>query len=185
MTEQTMHVAVYCSAADSLPSLWIKAAREVGHVIGERNATLVYGGVDAGLMREVASAVKATGSGKVVGVVPDRRSTMASPLNDERIDTTGLDDRKAQMQSLADVFVVLPGGYGTLDELTGAMAYIKFNAIADKHILVYNPDGLYDNLLAQFETMIRLGLMSRTSLEALEICTDVSELVSRLRQLIS
>lgn len=181
---QSKRVAVYCSASSGLPAEWVEAASEVGRAIGESGATLVYGGVDAGLMRAVASAVKSTGQGRVIGVVPARRADMASPLNDNRVDTDGLDDRKATMQELADIFVVLPGGYGTLDELTGALAYIRFNNIADKKILLFNPDGLYDPLMAQFDQMIASGLMKSDSLQALEVCTSTHELVGRLRQLI-
>ncbi|MDE5553597.1 MAG: TIGR00730 family Rossman fold protein [Muribaculaceae bacterium] len=183
--QQTKHVAVYCSAASGLPAEWIDAARQVGRVIGELDATLVYGGVDAGLMREVAEAVKATGAGKVVGVVPARRAAMACQLNDIRIDTDGLDDRKSAMQEMADVFVVLPGGYGTLDELTGAMAYLRFNGVSGKKILLYNPDGLYDSLLALFETMISRGVMNRASLDDLIVVENADQLTTRLRQLIS
>lgn len=183
--EHMKHVAVYCSAASGLPAEWIDAARQVGRVIGERDATLVYGGVDAGLMREVAEAVKATGGGKVVGVVPARRAAMACRLNDVRIDTGGLDDRKAAMQEMADVFVVLPGGYGTLDELTGAMAYLRFNDVSGKKILLYNPDGLYDSLLALFETMISRGVMNRACLDDLIVVDNVEQLTNALRNLIS
>lgn len=183
--EHTKHVAVYCSAASGLPAQWIDAARQVGRVIGELDATLVYGGVDAGLMREVAEAVKATGTGKVVGVVPARRAALACKLNDLRIDTDGLDDRKAAMQEMADVFVVLPGGYGTLDELTGAMAYLRFNEVSGKKILLYNPDGLYDSLLALFETLISRGVMNRACLDDLVVIETTNQLIATLRQLIS
>ena len=178
-------MAVYCSAASGLPSEWVGAARQVGRVIGESDATLVYGGVDAGLMREVAEAVKATSAGKVVGVVPARRAAMACKLNDQRIDTDGLDDRKAVMQEMADVFVVLPGGYGTLDELTGAMAYLRFNGVSGKKILLYNPDGLYDSLLTLFETMISRGVMDRTCLDDIIVVEAVDRLTATLRKLIS
>ena len=179
------HVAVYCSAAGALPAQWIETAREVGRIIAEKDAALVYGGVDAGLMREVADSVKLARSGRVIGVVPALRAAMASSQNDDRIDTAGLDDRKAVMQDMADVFVVLPGGYGTLDELTGALAYIRFNHITDEKILLYNPDSLYDHLLAQFETMISRGLMSQDCLDTIEVFTSSDAMLSRLRQLIS
>lgn len=178
-------VTVYCSASSGLPDGWVEAAREVGRAIGEGGATLVYGGVDAGLMREVAASVKSTGAGRVIGVVPARRAGMAWPHNDERIDTDGLDDRKAVMQDLADIFVVLPGGYGTLDELTGALAYLRFNGIDSKKILLFNPDGLFDRLVEQFDSMIDCGLMKRECLDSLEVYPSASALVARLRHLIS
>lgn len=183
--KQSKCVTVYCSASGELPDEWIEAAREVGCVIGDNDATLVYGGVDAGLMREVASSVKLTGSGRVIGVVPAYRADMVCPFNDKCIDTKGLDDRKAVMQDLADIFIVLPGGYGTLDELTGALAYVRFNGIDSKKILLFNPEGLYDHFLAQLNRMIDCGLMKQATLDSLEVFQSASELVARLRQLIS
>ena len=174
-------VAVYCSAAESLPVTWVEAAAQLGYWIGSEDATLVYGGVDAGLMRVVARSVKATGKGHIIGVVPMLRSDMASPLNDVEIPAEGLADRKANMQLMADVFVVLPGGYGTLDEMVSTLSYLSFNRITDKWIILYNPDGLYDSTLQQFRAMIERGLMKAQCLDCLEVVATVDELIEKLK----
>ena len=174
-------VAVYCSAAESLPVAWVEAAAQLGYWIGSEDATLVYGGVDAGLMRVVARAVKATGKGHIIGVVPMLRSDMASPLNDVEIPAEGLADRKANMQLMADVFVVLPGGYGTLDEMVSTLSYLSFNRITDKSIILYNPDGLYDSTLQQFRAMIERGLMKAQCLDCLEVVATADEIIEKLK----
>lgn len=174
-----LHIAVYCSAADNLPDLWRHTAARLGQWIGLNNATLVYGGVDAGLMSVVAEAADKAGA-KIVGVVPTRRLSCASPLNGLQIPVADLNDRKATMQLLSDIFVILPGGYGTVDELMSAFAYLNFTAQTKKHIIVYNPDGLFDKLIAQFDTFIRLGLMNRQCLTHLTVAADADSLVAEL-----
>lgn len=174
-------IAVYCSAAESLPVAWVEAAAQLGYWIGSMDATLIYGGVDAGLMRVVARSVKISGKGHIIGVVPMLRSNMASPLNDVEIPAEGLADRKANMQLMADVFVVLPGGYGTLDEMISTLSYLSFNQITDKSIILYNPDGLYDATLQQFNTMIERGLMKAQCLDCLEVVATADEIIEKLK----
>ena len=174
-------IVVYCSAADSLPVAWVEAAARLGHWIGSVGATLVYGGVDAGLMRVVARAVKTADSGQIIGVVPMLRSDKASPLNDIEIPAEGLADCKANMQLMSDAFVVLPGGYGTLDEMISTLSYLAFNHITDKPLILYNPDGLYDATLEQFNTMIARGVMQQRCLDCLTVATTTDEIIEILK----
>lgn len=177
---KTLKIAVYCSASENLAPGWIDAARRLGAWIGATGATLVYGGVDAGLMRVVARAASDAGAGSIVGVVPAKRSGMASPFNDVVVPAEDLADRKSVMQLMADVFVVLPGGYGTLDEFLSALAFIRFNGLRDKSIILYNPGGLYDPLLRQFDDLIACGLMDPACLDSVCIVSSSDELIDRL-----
>lgn len=177
---KTLKIAVYCSASENLAPAWIDAARRLGAWIGATGVTIVYGGVDAGLMRVVARAASDAGAGSIVGVVPAKRSGMASPFNDVVVPAEDLADRKSVMQLMADVFVVLPGGYGTLDEFLSALAFIRFNGLRDKSIILYNPGGLYDPLLRQFDDLIACGLMDPASLDSVCIVSSSDELIDRL-----
>lgn len=177
---KTLKIAVYCSASENLDPAWIDAARRLGAWIGGAGATLVYGGVDAGLMRVVAREVSDAGGATIVGVVPAKRSDMASPLNDVVVPAEDLADRKSAMQLMSDVFVILPGGYGTLDEFLSALAFIRFNGLRDKSIILYNPGGLYDPLLRQFDGLIACGLMDRACLDSVCIVSSSDELIDRL-----
>ena len=173
ISDKILNVAVYCSAAGDLPESWVDAARELGRWIGRRGATLVYGGVDAGLMTVVARGVRDGGGGRVTGVIPDLRRDMA---------VAGLAERKAVMCRMADVYVVLPGGYGTLDEFFTTLADILFNRLTGKTIILYNPDGLYDSLLAQFDTLVAAGLIRQGSFECIRVAASVEELISSLER---
>ena len=174
-----MKIAVYCSSTEDLPQAWQDAARAVGHWIGSHNLQLVYGGVDAGLMRVVAEACKSAG-GTVVGVVPNRRANMESPFNDLSVPTADLNDRKRVMQLLADTVVILPGGYGTLDEFATSFAYINFTLQRNKRLILFNSDGIYDPLLAQLQLMIDRGLMSADRMEVLNVANNTDELIDIL-----
>ena len=180
--QQTMRIAVYCSSRDNLPSQWRESAAAVGRWIGENGSELVYGGVDLGLMHTVADATRTAG-GRITGVVPLRRADMAFAGNDVNIPTAELTDRKNVMQLLADVFVVLPGGYGTLDEFASAFAYINFGSLNHKQIVLFNPDGLFDHLVAQLNVMVERGLMSASLIDSLTVARDTDELLSALDNL--
>lgn len=179
-----MKIAVYCSSVDGLPAEWQESARVTGRWIGEHGFSLVYGGVDAGLMRIVAEAAKSAG-GQVVGVVPMRRRDEAWPHNDVQVPACDLNDRKGTMQLLGDVFVVLPGGYGTLDEFTTSFSYINFTRQMGKRIIIYNPGGLYDPLLEQLRKMVAVGLMSHERLDVLTVVTSPGAIASALDEAIA
>jgi uncharacterized protein (TIGR00730 family) len=177
-----MNIAVYCSAAEGLSSNWQEAAQMVGQWIGRHNATLVYGGVDAGLMRVISHAVKEYG-GNVVGIIPTRRFRSISKYNDINIATTDLHDRKAKLQILADIYIVLPGGYGTLDEFASTFSYINFTEQANKHIIIYNHAHLYDYLLQQLKLMVDKGLMRRKCLDTIHVAETTEQLITTLNNL--
>jgi len=172
-------IAVYCSAVDNLPEHWQEGARVTGRWIGSHAATLVYGGVESGLMTVVARTAHDAG-GRVVGVVPTRRREWSSVFNDIVVPTSDLNERKGTMQLLADAFVVLPGGYGTLDEFSTSFSYINFTDQPDKHIVLYNPDGLYDPLIEQLHRMVGAGLLRPSALDILRVVTQPEEIAETL-----
>lgn len=174
-----MKIAVYCSSTENLPEVWQRAAWAVGHWIGEHKSQLIYGGVDAGLMRVVAGACKESG-GTVVGIVPSRRANMESPFNDLSVPTADLNDRKRVMQLLADTVVVLPGGYGTLDEFATSFAYINFTLQRSKRLILLNSEGIYDPLLAQLQLMIDRGLMNADRMSVMVVANTTEELIQAL-----
>ena len=177
--KDTITMAVYCSAVADLPEHWQAGARAAGEWIGGRKGTLVYGGVDAGLMTVVARAAHLNGA-RVVGVVPTRRREWSSEYNDIVVPTSDLNERKGTMQLLADIFVVLPGGYGTLDEFSTSFGYINFTDQQHKHILIYNPDGLYDPLLEQLRRMVEAGLLRASTLDVLHVVTAPEQIAPEL-----
>ena len=111
-----MNIVVYCSANSDLPSEIVAIATALGRWIGERGHTLVYGGVNAGLMHATAVAAHEAGCRHIVGIVPECFEHRADPLCTELQLARDLCDRKSRLIAQGDVFVVLPGGLGTIDE---------------------------------------------------------------------
>lgn len=177
-----MKIAVYCSSKSNISAQYYESAQNVGKWIGAHNATLIYGGIDLGLMREVATATKSHG-GKVVGVVPVSRKQGINLINDENIIVDDLNERKAKMLMLADTFVVLPGGYGTIDEFISTFTSLSFINDKSKTIILLNQDGLYDHSLAQLKVMIDNSLMEYKHMQRIKVATTVQECCRLLEQI--
>ncbi len=144
-------ICVFCSSSDHVDQQFFDAARQLGLGIGCRRGTLVFGGTDLGLMRAVARAVH-EGGGRVIGVIPEvfRNKGIAYEAADELIVTEDLRQRKSVMEHNADAFVVLPGGFGTLDELFEILA-LRLLRLHQKPVLMVNTGGFFDPLLEMFE----------------------------------
>src|SRR5512134_3823260 len=108
-------ICVYCSSSEALDPSYFQAANELGAQMAQQNCALVYGGGRIGLMGALARAVRDHG-GKIIGVIPQslKEKELAYEACDELIITKDLRDRKAIMETRADAFVALPGGFGTL-----------------------------------------------------------------------
>lgn len=147
-----MTICVYCSSSNLVHQKYVAAANKLGRLLGERGDTLAYGGGDVGLMGVTARAVHAHG-GKVFGVIPEalkQREGVAYDVADELIVTETMQERKARLFTRAEAFVVLPGGFGTLEELMEVLT-LKQLGYHHKPIALVNTDGFFDPLLALFE----------------------------------
>jgi hypothetical protein len=152
-------LCVYCSSSDRLEEKFYQAARNVGRGIGQRGWSLVYGGGRAGLMGAVARAAK-EGGARVVGVIPQfmKMRELAYTDADELISVITMRERKMLMETRADAFVALPGGWGTLEEIMEILTLAHLEALT-KPIVIFNQDGYYDELLALFERIVREKFM--------------------------
>ena len=146
-----MHICVYCASSNHIDQRYFASADELGEAMARRGWPLVYGGGSIGLMGAVAERVQASG-GTVIGIIPqallDREVGFLEA--DELIVTTTMRERKRLMDERSDVFVTLPGGFGTLEELLEIMT-LRQLAYHDKPIIIVNIDGYFDPLLAMFE----------------------------------
>jgi uncharacterized protein (TIGR00730 family) len=148
-------VCVFSSSSDAVAPHYVEAAAALGAALARRRLTLVYGGGKVGLMGVMAQAVHAHG-GKVVGVIPHflKRKEIAYEAADELVVTQDLRERKAIMESRADAFVALPGGFGTLEEVMEILTLKQLETHA-KPIVFLNTGGFFDPLLALFEQLFR------------------------------
>lgn len=177
-----MRVAVFCSSRENINELYKESAQIVGQWIGSHGATLIYGGVDKGLMHIVSSAVKETG-GRTVGIVPITRMGVRNVFDDELIQARDLNERKAKMLSLSDVFVVLPGGYGTLDEFISIFTSLAFADNKTKQIILLNQNHLFDNTLEQIKVMIQERLMEQELMWRVKVASTPQECCNILEEL--
>lgn len=113
-----MRICVYCSSSDTVDPAFGDLAERMGNAIGDAGHDLVYGGTAVGMMGRLADAVRASG-GHVTGVLPRLmvERGLADEALDERVVTDGMRGRKEGLEAAADAFLVLPGGFGTLEEL--------------------------------------------------------------------
>ena len=169
-------VGVYLSSKDNLPESYVRAAREVGELIGRTGRTLVYGGARKGLMEVLAQSVKQHG-GRVFGMVPD--VIVERGLESEAIDVTfrcaDLSDRKDMMNRESDVLLALPGGIGTLDEVFTVLANTCIG-IRRQPLVFFNMDGCWNALLAALDDLFRQGLISGRPEDFYQVASNIDEL---------
>lgn len=160
-----MQICVYCSSSNQIDEAYFDVARTLGREMAARSWPLVYGGSSVGLMGVLAEAVHA-GSGTVIGVIPQVMIDyeVGYMQADELIVTTTLRERKQIMDDRADAFVVLPGGFGTLEEMleTITLRQLQFH---NKPILIVNSNGFFDPLLEQFARIYEQGFGRKVFLE--------------------
>jgi uncharacterized protein (TIGR00730 family) len=173
-------VAVYCgSRAGGLPEFG-QAARNAGRVLARRRITLVFGGGSVGLMGVLADAALAAG-GEAIGVIPNglRSSELAHPGVTSLITVDSMHERKQRMVDLADAFVALPGGIGTMDELFETWTWLQLG-IHSKPVGLLNVAGYYDPLLHFLHRMRDEHFLDTAHLETLLVDDDFGRLLDRL-----
>ncbi len=159
-----MNICVFCSASD-VEKKYTDAARELATLIALGGHTLVWGGSNKGTMKVIADTAQAAG-GKIVGITMELLRASARPHADEMLILPTLGQRKAKLLERADAIVVLPGGLGTLDEITETMELKKHN-VHNKAIVFLNTDGFYEGFKLQLERMNKEGFLPRALSELL------------------
>ncbi|WP_339782900.1 TIGR00730 family Rossman fold protein [uncultured Marinobacter sp.] len=172
-----MKVAVYCGSRSGNEPLYAEKAGELGEFFGNNGIDLVFGGGHVGLMGIVADAVLASG-GKVYGVIPQHlvNRELAHPGLTELFVVSNMHERKAKMAELADGFVALPGGIGTLEEIFEAWTWAQLG-FHQKPCAFYNVKGFYDSLLEMIKTMVASGFVKQQYLDMIVLADTPTELV--------
>ena len=173
-------IAVFCGARAGNEPRFLDIARRTGALLAQGGATLVYGGGSVGMMGALADAALAEG-GDVVGVIPQvlmarevghRGLTRLEVVPDMQI-------RKQRMIELADAFLTLPGGLGTLDELFEVLTLRQLGEHATP-IVVVSDGGYFDALAASLHGFVCVGLASEKDVAALELVPTVEAALARL-----
>lgn len=171
----TKLLCVYCSSSDRLDPKYFAAAAELGREMAARGWGLVYGGGKTGLMGAVARAVKA-GGGRVVGVIPEfmKLRELAYDEADELLTVVTMRERKLLMETRADAFVALPGGFGTLEEIMEILTLRQLDVVK-KPCVLFNQDGFYDDLLRLFQRMLADRFFKPGNLELFRVAATVPD----------
>ncbi len=151
-----MKICVFCSSSDAVGPEYFSAASSLGALIGSGGHTLVFGGGKVGMMGAVARSVHESG-GRVIGIIPEfmhRKPGVTYEECDELVVTDDMRERKARMMETSEAFVALPGGFGTLEELSELITLLQFRLLTRPLALV-NTLGFYDGLAGMFERFYR------------------------------
>jgi cytokinin riboside 5'-monophosphate phosphoribohydrolase len=173
-------LCVYCASSDRLDPKYYAAAAELGREMVLRGWGLVYGGGRTGMMGAVARAVKQNG-GHVIGVIPEfmKVRELAYDEADELVTVITMRERKLLMETRADAFVALPGGWGTLEEILEILTLRQLDVVK-KPCVLFNQDGFYDPLLQLFERMLAEKFFKPSNLELFQIADTTTGVFQRI-----
>jgi uncharacterized protein (TIGR00730 family) len=173
-------LAVFCGSKKGNNPLFLEHTIELAKLMAAHGITLVYGGGNVGIMGCIADEVMRN-SGKVIGVIPkvlvdwERQHTGITEL----LVVDNMHVRKKQMYDLCDAAIILPGGFGTLDELFEMITWNQLS-IHDKMIFILNSGGFYNHLVAHISQMQEEGFLYEAAQERIRIIETPGQLISYL-----
>lgn len=174
-------ICVFCGSSFGTRPVYAEAARTLGQILAQNEIELIYGGATSGLMGVIADATLEAG-GRVTGVIPQ-------VLVDKEFAHTNLTrlyvvysmhDRKAKMADMAEAFIAMPGGFGTLEEFFEILTWAQLG-MHRKPCALLNVAGYYDPMRAMFDHMITEGLVGAVQRDAVLVESDPLALVTRLQ----
>jgi uncharacterized protein (TIGR00730 family) len=173
-------LCVYCASSDRLDPKYYAAAAELGRELVTRGWGLVYGGGKTGMMGAIARAVTQSG-GRVVGVIPEfmKARELAYDEADELVTVLTMRERKLLMETRADAFVALPGGWGTLEEILEILTLRQLDVVR-KPCVFLNQDGFYDPLLRLFDTMLAEKFFKPSNMDLFRSAANVAEVFAQI-----
>ena len=179
-----MNITLYGAASEKIDAVYKDEVDALGREIARRGHTMVFGAGASGLMGAAARAIADEG-GNIIGVTPHFMHEF-EPIFDkctELIDTDTLSERKDKMESLADAFVIVPGGIGTFDEFFQILTLKKLGR-HNKPIVLYNVKNFWDNMLAVVGSDIFKGFIGTDVAECFSVCETARSTVDLLEELV-
>jgi uncharacterized protein (TIGR00730 family) len=174
------NIAVFCASASGTDPIYREAAEQLGRTLAEKGIGLIYGGATVGLMSAVAESCLSAG-GRVVGVIPEVLVDLEVAHHGitELHITDTMHTRKALMGEKADAFLILPGGYGTFEEMFEVLAWQTLK-LHQKPILLLNINGFYDPLLIFLDHCVTQGMLKPKNREILLVADTVEDALAIL-----
>ncbi len=173
-------ITVFCGSSFGSEDIYKEQAALLGQTLAKNNIQLVYGGANVGLMGAVADGAL-DGGGKVVGVLPYflQSKEIAHQQLTELILVETMHERKTKMNELCDGIIVLPGGYGTLEEFFEMITWAQLG-LHQKPIGILNIDGFYNDLISLVENMVDKGFLKEINRNMLLISDNIDELLEMM-----
>lgn len=173
-------IAVFCGSSSGNDNLIIEQSKLLGETFVSNDITLVYGGSKIGIMGTIAKAVIDAG-GETVGVIPKFLQTKEIVNNDltALIITDNMHDRKVIMYDKSDGFIIIPGGFGTMDEFFEITTWGQLG-LHTKPIGILNSNGYYDALIEQCKVMVEKGFLKQENFEAVVVDSTINGLLDKM-----
>lgn len=174
-------ITVFCGSSFGSDEIYKEQAILLGQTLAKQNIQLIYGGANVGLMGAVADGALTSG-GKVIGVLPHflQSKEIAHQQLTELVLVETMHERKTKMNDLCDGVIVLPGGYGTLEEFFEMITWAQLG-LHKKPIAILNIDGFYDDLINLVKTMVDKGFLKQINHDMLLISDTIDELLEMMR----
>ncbi len=178
---QIRSLAVFCGSKSGNNPAFEQQARELGWLLAAANVTLIYGGSNKGIMAAVANAVLQK-NGKVIGIIPQALIEWEHQHEGitELIIVESMHARKLMLYEKCDAAIILPGGFGTLDELFEMLTWNQLS-IHDKRIFILNIAGFYDHLIAHITHMNSENFLYNQAKDKITIIDNVQEMLAYLQ----
>ena len=171
-------ICVFCGSSPGLLSEYTETANLLGRELASRNIELVFGGSDVGLMRQVANATLEKG-GKVIGVIPESFAKKVAHKKLSQLHVVNsMHERKKMMYDLSDGFIVLPGAFGTLEEILEIMAWTQLGLIT-KPFGFLNVCGYYDKFFEFADHAVKQQFLKQEHLDMILIETSVEKILKK------
>jgi hypothetical protein len=177
-----MKICIFCSANQQIDPDFFRMTEELGQWATREGHTIVYGGVNQGLMECIGKAAHEAG-GRTIGVIPRivEKSGRISDYVDIEMLCDNLSDRKQMMEDQSDVFVALPGGIGTIDELF-TIAAAHTIGYHNKLVILYNMKGFWDSLIAMLDDLQQKGMVRGNWRDYITVADSLEELAEIIRE---
>ncbi len=173
-------IAVFCGASSGFDPVYTEEAKKLGRLLVEKNIGMVFGGGKVGMMGAIADEMLRL-KGEITGVIPYflRHEEVEHPGIEKMQVSRTMSERKVSISKMVDGYIALPGGFGTMDEVTEVLALGQLN-IEQKPIGFLNTKGFFDPLMTQFEWMVKEGFLKPENYNMILIDEDPSRLLEKM-----
>ena len=175
-------IVVFCGSSEGANAVYASNGYQLGATFAMRNIQLVYGGAKIGIMGKVAEGTLNNG-GKVIGVIPEflkLKEVFHEGLT-KLIVTQNMQERKLKMHDLSDGIIMLPGGFGTLEEFFEMLTWSQLG-LHQYPIGILNTNGFYDPLINMMQQMVTEGFVKNDHLNTILVDTNIENLLEKMKQ---